>query len=444
MPLMDADRLRSLRSAQLLDTLPEEAFDRFTRLASAALGAPVALVSLVDEDRQFFKSQVGLPAWAATARQTPLTHSFCQTVVATQTPLIVTDAREDPRVQGNLAIEDLGVIAYAGVPLEGPGGHIIGSVCAIDGKPRTWTDREIGILTDVSALVTKEIELRSALAVAERRNADLKDAARGLRSLHAELEASRQDAETARVATVKWSSHLAHEVRTPLYAARGLVEDLVTHGGLEGHVRDDVTLIDSTIQEALALVDEQLAAARLTASGQVVRLGTVDVGDLLHSLRGMMRPLIRPGVAFVIDEPVDIPPLQTDAGKIAQILRNLVSNALRHTTNGGVRVHTTLSEDRRHVSFRVRDTGDGIPFAFRERIFEEYAQVPGAENRSGTGLGLPLAAGLAAVLGGSVALTRSGETGATFTATIPVRFSTTDPKITIVPDAGDGPGDLLA
>jgi signal transduction histidine kinase len=126
-----------------------------------------------------------------------------------------------------------------------------------------------------------------------------------------------------------------------------------------------------------------------------------------------MRPLIWPGVAFVIDEPTGIPPLRTDAGKAGRILRNLVASALRHTSSGGVRVHTALSDDGRQIAFRVRDTGEGVPAAFRERIFEEYAQVPGARNRSGSGLGLPLAAGLAAVLGGSVSLTRNGHTGVT-------------------------------
>ncbi len=444
MSVHDEERLQALQATELLDSLPEEDFDRFTRLASAAVGAPVALVSLVDADRQFFKSQLGLAEPWAGARQTPLSHSFCRTVVDTAEPLVVTDAREDERVAGNLAIEDLGVVAYAGVPLLTPAGQILGSVCAIEPQPREWTEEDVARLQDVARLVTKELASRELLARLVRRNADLEDAAVGLRSLHAELEASRADAEAARDATRKWARHLAHEVRTPLYAARGLTEDLVTHAEMPATVREDVELIDATVLEALALVDEQLLAARQSAGRPIVRLSTVDVADLLHGLRGMMRPLTRPGVAFVIEEPDGIPPLRTDAGKLAQILRNLVANALRHTSAGGVSVQTRLSEDGASVAFRVRDTGEGIPAAFRERIFEEYGQVPGANNATGSGLGLPLAAGLAAVLGGGVSLAREEGSGATFTATIPVTFHHDDPDLIVVDAGPSPPTDLLA
>jgi signal transduction histidine kinase len=242
---------------------------------------------------------------------------------------------------------------------------------------------------------------------------------------------------------VKWAAQLAHEVRTPLYAARNLLEDLVAVPDLPAEAHADLELVEATVLEGLRLVDEQLLAVRQSAGRPSVRVSTVTVEELLQALRGMMRPLIRPGVTFVIDAPDGIPPLHTDAGKIAQILRNLVSNALRHTAAGGVRVHTYLVDDDQAVAFTVSDTGEGIPAAFREHVFEEYAQVPGATNRSGTGLGLPLAAGLAAVLGGSVSLTRNSDAGATFTATIPLRFHTDDPAVIVVEDDGSLPRGLL-
>ena len=109
-------RLAALRQTGLPDSGPEEAFDRLTRLATRALGVPVALVSLVDEHRQFFKSCVGLPEPWATDRQTPLSHSFCQHVVSAADPLVIADARQHPLVRDNAAIADLGVVAYAGFP----------------------------------------------------------------------------------------------------------------------------------------------------------------------------------------------------------------------------------------------------------------------------------------------------------------------------------------
>ncbi|HWE44148.1 MAG TPA: ATP-binding protein [Gemmatimonadaceae bacterium] len=165
--LDDPDRLAALRRSALLDTPAEAAFDRLTRLATAILGVPVSLVSLVDGDRQFFKSAIGLPEPWASRRETPLSHSFCQHVVREMTPLVLDDARLDPVLSTNLAISEIGVVAYAGIPIVTSDGHALGSFCAIDSKPRAWTEHEIGILGELTALVVSEIELRAALRRAE-------------------------------------------------------------------------------------------------------------------------------------------------------------------------------------------------------------------------------------------------------------------------------------
>ncbi|HEX8990728.1 MAG TPA: ATP-binding protein [Anaerolineales bacterium] len=161
------DRLNALYEEALLDTPSEASFDRLTRLATLALNVPVALVSLVDRDRQFFKSSTGLPEPWATWRETPLSHSFCQHTIGSRKPLIIEDARRDPLVRDNLAIQDMSVIAYAGIPLLTSRGEAIGSMCAIDTKPRSWTDRDIAILQDLAAAVMSEIELRQAKREAE-------------------------------------------------------------------------------------------------------------------------------------------------------------------------------------------------------------------------------------------------------------------------------------
>lgn len=157
----DPARLDALRRAGLLDTPLEEAYDRLTRLAAKLLNAPVALVSLVDEERQFFKSCVGLGEPWASARETPLSHSFCQYAVARAEPLVIEDAREHPLVKDNLAIRDLDVVAYAGIPLITRGGEALGTLCVIDHKPRSWTTDQIETLTDLAASVLTEIELHA-------------------------------------------------------------------------------------------------------------------------------------------------------------------------------------------------------------------------------------------------------------------------------------------
>ena len=160
--VLDAARLDSLGETNLLATGPEESFDRITRLTAALLDVPVALVSLVAADHQFFKSCVGLPEPWATDRRTPLSHSFCQYVVASEAMLVIEDARIDPVLKSNLAIRDLGVVAYLGAPLRNRDGHTIGSLCAIDSKPRQWTDEQKRHATDLAAFVATEITNRRA------------------------------------------------------------------------------------------------------------------------------------------------------------------------------------------------------------------------------------------------------------------------------------------
>ena len=141
--LGDPARLAALRQTALLDSSPEEAFDRLTRLTAHVLNASVALISLVDADRQFFKSSRGLPEPRASRRETPLTHSFCQYHVVSSQPLVIEDARHDPRVQNNLAVLELGVVAYLGVPLRNSEGHVLGALCVIQSQPRVWTEQEV-------------------------------------------------------------------------------------------------------------------------------------------------------------------------------------------------------------------------------------------------------------------------------------------------------------
>jgi GAF domain-containing protein len=160
--LTDPRRLAALRAASLLDIPAVEDFDRVTRMAAELLDVPVVLVTLVDSERQFFLSCVGLGRPLSEERETPLSHSFCQYVVAGEEPLVIADAREVPWLRDNRAIADLGVIAYAGFPLRTGDGQPIGSFCAIDDEPREWSERELDLLRDFAAIVQSELDLRTA------------------------------------------------------------------------------------------------------------------------------------------------------------------------------------------------------------------------------------------------------------------------------------------
>ena len=172
----------------------EPSLDRFARLVSRALSVPVALVSLVEAERQVFPGAIGLPPAYQDSRETPLTHSFCQYVVADRAPLVVRDARDDERLRDNRAIADLGVVAYAGWPITDHRGTIVGSLCAIDRVPRDWSSDDLEMLADLAAACSTELSERGLRIVEQ----ELGHRSRVLLALSDRLSATSTPAEVAR------------------------------------------------------------------------------------------------------------------------------------------------------------------------------------------------------------------------------------------------------
>jgi serine phosphatase RsbU (regulator of sigma subunit) len=159
--LVNRLRVQSLAETGL-DAIPDPTFDRFADMVCSVLGVPVGLVSLVDPTRQFFPGAAGLAEPWAARRQTPLSHSFCRHVIASGEPLVVSDARRDERVCDNPAIEDLGVVGYADMPLLDADGRVLGALCAIDHQPRQWSERDLNLLADLAAGCSDSLRLRIA------------------------------------------------------------------------------------------------------------------------------------------------------------------------------------------------------------------------------------------------------------------------------------------
>lgn len=205
-PLDSISRLEALKRTGLMDSSPQVAFDRAVRLAKRILSSDVALFSLVDDKRQFFVAQIGLAEPYATVRQTPLYQSVCQYVVTHDEPLTVSDAREVAFLRENLAVTDMNVVAYLGVPVRAPEGDVLGSFCAIQSTPRDWTEDERTVLVDIAATVESEIKLRSLLkereaeirvaaSTRDRLNLALKSGALGTYDLDLITQESRWDSE---------------------------------------------------------------------------------------------------------------------------------------------------------------------------------------------------------------------------------------------------------
>jgi signal transduction histidine kinase len=287
----------------------------------------------------------------------------------------------------------------------------------------------------LSELRMQNAELVTALATLSQRereliglNRELADTNRAVTALLAELGQQAQELRERAAGHASFLGGLTHELRTPLYAVRGMTEAILREGGdaLHPRLREDIRLIDGAMEEALDLVNDHLDLARLAAGRDVVRITEVHVDELFSALRGIVVHLPRsPEVTVVFEELNGVPPLRTDSFKLSQILRNYVVNGLKFTERGEVRVSAVAVEAGEQVRFSVADTGPGLPAADQARVFDEYVQLgqsdEGAELR-GSGLGLSICKRLATLLGGEVGVTSEPGRGATFTATIPAVF----------------------
>jgi GAF domain-containing protein len=199
--VLNKERLAALRELALLDDGPnsfEVIYDRITNLASKIVGTPVALMSMVAADYQFFKSYTGLPEPWSSERSTPLSHSFCQHVVATQEPLIVTDAREVDFLKHNGAIPDLNVIGYLGIPVNinmGQKTRTLGSFCVIDDEPREWTQLEVEIVLELAEIITLELDLKARARVQDAYKTQLDNLHQNIAHMLDELDPTRPKTE---------------------------------------------------------------------------------------------------------------------------------------------------------------------------------------------------------------------------------------------------------
>jgi signal transduction histidine kinase/DNA-binding response OmpR family regulator len=276
-----------------------------------------------------------------------------------------------------------------------------------------------------------------------RLNRELEDTNRGVVALYAELDERADHLRRADELKSRFLSNMTHEFRTPvnsILALASILKDVRRDAGLAAE--PEVEYIRKAAEQLSDLVNDLLDLAKVEAGKTEVRVTEFDVEKMFGALRGMLRPLlVGQSVALVFDAPGDLPMMRTDEGKVSQILRNLISNALKFTERGEVRVSVTLDEQREAMVFAVSDTGIGIASGDQERIFDEFSQVdnPLQRKHKGTGLGLPLSRKLATLLGGELDVSSTPGLGSTFTLRVPVFFRSTTPvqkslEIAIEPD----------
>lgn len=388
--ISDPDRLEAVRRTLRAGPSSDEALDRLTRLASHILDAPVALVSVIDDERHHFRSDVGLPEPEASTGGRPLAEAFCHYTVALGHPLVIEDASAHPLVRDNPATEEFHIRGYLGMPLVTSDGHGIGNFCVIDTEPRRWSDDQVQALEDLAASVITEIEARVYAREAE--------------------EAVRTREEVLAV--------VSHDLRSPLQSILMGAKMLDEPELSEEARRSQVQAIQRSARRMDRLVGDLLDIAKMEEQGFSLDRREVDpdrvAEEALDAFRGDASEKGLELDARVHDES---PAIHADEHQLLRVLENLLGNAVKFTPPGG-RISLSVEPDGTDVRFAVRDTGPGIPEEDRDGLFDPFARGRDGE-KSGTGLGLPIAGGIVEAHGGEIAVETAEGEGTTFRFTIP-------------------------
>ncbi|MGE0593214.1 MAG: sensor histidine kinase [Vicinamibacterales bacterium] len=293
-------------------------------------------------------------------------------------------------------------------------------------------------LPDSSDLTALRERLAETEAVLQQREAslaaltaELAETNQGVVALYAELDDNAIRLREASDLKSRFLAYMSHEFRTPLGSILSMTRLLLDQldGPLTAEQRTQVSFIQSATTELTEMINDLLDLAKVEAGRVTISPAWFEMVDLFSALRGMFKPILATAdISLIFEEPHDIPPIFTDDKKLSQILRNLISNALKFTPQGEVRVSATLVDDRR-VTFAVADTGIGIPQEHLLTLFQDYVQIDSAIQKRlrGSGLGLSLSRKLAQVLGGDLEASSQVGTGSVFSVTIPVSIPGHEP-----------------
>ena len=396
------DRLEALADLEILDAPTERSFELLAELACEILGTPVALVTLVTEERQFFVGSSGLGEPWSSSRETPLSHSFCQHVAIRNEPLVIKDAREHPLVCDNLAIKELNVIGYLGAPLVYEG-ISLGSFCAIDQKARDWTRGELDLLTRLAVMAASEFVKRKSTLEKQQHLENR------LRQSH-KMEAIGQ-----------LTAGVAHDFSNVLGAVQ-IYSDLIEVDCNEpAKTLTHLQQIQATIDSAKGVVQQLLNWSRPAQSDQV----PVCLADLVGDSVPLLNAFLSPQVRIVFEECSDSGVILANTAQIQQVLFNLCGNAehAMRDVGGDVQIKVEsleLDEEAakgelvcgRYVVLTVSDKGYGIPSDILHRIHDPYFTTKPVGE--GTGLGLWTVFGIAHTHNATVEVDSIVNEGSTF------------------------------
>lgn len=436
-PPEETNRLAALKSYNILDSLPEADYDDLTRLAATICQTPIALISLVDDRRQWFKSHHGL-----SIQETPREFAFCaHNIIDPFTPLIVHDAGQDERFAHNpLVTGEPHIVFYAGEPLVDANGLALGSLCVIDNQDKQLTADQLGALKILAKQVVNLLELRKtnqrltdSEAQYRHQNIQLEQQAQArIRS----LEEANQDLLRSNENLQQFAYIASHDLQEPLRKIQLLSTHLQTKYGpvLEADGQHTLSRLATVGARMSSLIRDLLVFARISI--QQVPRQAVSLNQLIEEVLSDLSVSLEETQAQIESE--SLPTVQGDAMQLRQLFQNLISNALKFR-RPSVRPHIRLStsevssadlpdhvnpsvQDPTYFCISVSDNGIGFEEKYVDRIFQVFQRLHGHNEFAGTGIGLAICQKVVTNHGGAISGQSRVGHGATFSVYLPVRL----------------------
>ncbi|MFT4807745.1 MAG: signal transduction histidine kinase [Paraglaciecola sp.] len=390
-------RLKTLFDYDVLDTEAEKIFDDLTQLAAQTCNTPITLISLIDSDRQWFKSKVGLDT-----EETSRDIAFCAHAIHQKGIFEVEDTLQDKRFFDNpLVTSAPNIRFYAGTPLVSPDGHAIGTLCVIDDKPNKLTKDQRQALEVLGRSVMSQMELRKKI----------------------------KELKLANEHKTEFLSNMSHELRTPLNAIIGfshLMLDDIKHHTLPAKFSEYISHIDYSGRRLLSVVNSVIDLNKIEAGMMQVQIEIVCLREYIKDLEGMLAITANEkDVEFSVYISEHLPThLAIDQAKVSQIITNLVHNAIKFTDSGKwVKVEISMNNEKLVIT--VADQGEGISSEDQTKLFSKFQQVGQAKSSEGSGLGLSITQGLIEILGGTINVLSTLGSGSIFKVMLP-QLSDTD------------------
>lgn len=416
-PATERERLATLQALDVLDSGPEEEFDALIKVASLVCGVPISLISLIDSERQWFKANIGLPG----VSETPRDVAFCAHAILDDQLFEVPDATLDVRFADNPLVTDAPDIRfYAGAPIVMADGSRIGTLCVIDREPRQLNATQREIVSNLAMAAAHALEGRRAIRAAQQHAAEMVASERSLKE-------ARDSAQAANIAKSRFLATMSHEIRTPMNGVLGMAQLLLAPDLSEGDRTKYAETILTSGHTLLALLNDILDLSKIEAGKLELEAKAFEVASLLETTRNLFSGAAQAKGLLLECEWAGSAGqrYQGDAHRLAQMMANLVGNAIKFTASGSVRlvcVERSRALGRAHLEFSVTDTGIGIAQKDMALLFKPFSQTDSSITREfgGSGLGLSLVRTLAQAMGGEVGVASDPGRGTRFWFSVPM------------------------